>query len=209
MQSATVDARGRPITATRRSNRRTQILRKTARLFLENGFDATSMGQIAHRNKISEPGLYYHFTSKQDLLAAIMHLALDHVDQLREEAIAHSQSHEDRLRRMIHEHVLGVTRADVAAFTILSVDEANALLPKDRREITLRKRAYFDFIRGTLDGLKAEGRLYDLDTTAAAFTLLGMVLWIAKWYRRGGRLTAEQVADEVTKQALQSVIRPE
>jgi hypothetical protein len=35
------------------------------------------------------------------------------------------------------------------------------------------------------------------------------ILWIAEWYRSGGRLAAEQVVDEVSRRVLQSVIQPE
>ena len=204
----TIDAPGKRTTAPRRSNRRTQILRTTARLFLENGFDATSMGEIADVNQISKPGLYYHFKSKQDLLAAIMHYAMDLTDRAREKIIAQCTSHEERLRRMVHEHATGITKADDATITVLSIDAHNALLPEDRREINRRQRVHFDFVRETLEGLKAEGKLCDVDTTVATFNLLGMIWWTAKWYRPG-RLTAKVIANEVTKLVMRSVLRQE
>jgi AcrR family transcriptional regulator len=209
MQSAAIDPSGKQAAATRRPSRRAEILRTSARLFVELGFEATSIRQIVHRNRISRAGLYYHFKSKQDLLAAIMHYSMDLLDRAREEVIAHCRSHEDRLRRMVHEHALGLTRPDDAAFTVLALGEIEALLPEDRGEITRRRRAHFEFVQATLDGLKAEGRLHDLNTTVAAFTVMGMVHWITRWYERRGQLTAEQVADEVTKMVMQSVIRPD
>jgi AcrR family transcriptional regulator len=194
---------------TRRSNRRVQILRRAAHLFLNRGFEGTTMDDIAGALKITKPALYYYFESKQELLAAIMRHSLDLLDLVREEAIARCPGHEDRLRRVIHEQALGITSAGDAAFVILSIEEAKSLLPKDRREITSRQRIQFDFLRETLDGLKTEGRLYDVNTTVATFTLVGMVPWIAKWYRSGTRLTPELVADEITNLVLQSVLKAE
>jgi AcrR family transcriptional regulator len=207
-ESAADDRGGKRTTATRRSNRREQVLLTAAHLFLEQGFEATTIDQIADHSEISVPGVYYHFKSKQALLAAIVNQGLDNMDQGREKVTAHCKGHEDRLRTIVHGHALGLTTPDDAAFTIVAIEQTNALLPDDRKEITLRRRAHFDFIRETLDGLKAEGKLSDVDTTAAAFSVLAQVLWVIRWYKHGGRLTAEEVADEVTKLVMQSVIRP-
>jgi AcrR family transcriptional regulator len=195
--------------ASRSSNRRLQIIRTTAHLFVEHGFETTSMIDIADASDISKPGLYYHFESKQDLLAAIIDLAHDWLEDDLEKIVASCHDPEERLRRMIHAHALGVTKADDGAFSILAIEEVNALLPADRERITRRKRAYVELIRDTLDELAAGGRIHTMDTMAAAYTLAGMVLWIPKWYQPTGRLSAERVAEEITDLAMRSVLKPE
>jgi AcrR family transcriptional regulator len=192
---------------TRSSNRRLEILRTSAHLFVERGFETTSMGDIAEASKISKPGLYYHFASKQELLAAIIDLVHDWLETGIQEVIADCGDAGERLRRAIYAHALGITKTDDGAFSILAIEEVNSLLPADRDRIARRKRAYVDLIRDNLDELAAEGRIHEMDTTAAAFTLAGMVLWIPKWYKQGGRLSAEQVADEITNLVLRSVLR--
>jgi AcrR family transcriptional regulator len=113
----------------------------------------------------------------------------------------------ERLRFMIASHARLVTRGQ-GAVTIL-VDEITALTPAQNRKITRHKRAYFDFLRDTLNQLKAEGKLMDVDTTAAAFTVLGMVLWPSRWFRQDGALTSEQVAEEIVKIAFHGLMRTE
>jgi AcrR family transcriptional regulator len=190
---------------TRSSNRREQILRRTARLFVDSGFDATSMGEIAKANRISKPGLYYHFDSKQDLLAAIMDRVMSILESVREEIASSCSDPEECLRRITHEHALGITRRD-AAESMLVIGGTGTLLPADRREMTQRKRAHVEFVRGLLDELKRQGRLRDVDTATAAFTVLGMIIWLTTWYRPRGRRTAEQVADDVTTMVLSAVL---
>ena len=51
-------------------------------------------------------------------------------------------------------------------------------------------RVYFDLVRDTLVELKAAGRLRDVDPTVATFSLIGMILWLPRWFRQGGRLDA-------------------
>ena len=57
--------------------------------------------------------------------------------------------------------------------------------------------------------LEADGKLRELDVTAATFSLLGMILWLSRWYSPQGRLTPEEVSEEVTKIALSGLLSPD
>jgi hypothetical protein len=69
--------------------------------------------------------------------------------------------------------------------------------------------ANFDLVRDTLSELKAAGRMRDIDVTVAAFSLLGMILWLPRWFRQDGRLTQAQVAEELAKMALGGLLMPD
>jgi len=43
----------------------------------------------------------------------------------------------------------------------------------------------------------AEGSIAPCDAKIAAFTVAGALSWIGRWYRPGGELTPDQVADQV------------
>src|SRR5258708_11410705 len=109
------------------------------------------------------------------------------------------------VRLIIGRHGRLVTRGD-GAITIL-VDEITALTPAQNRKITRRKRAHLDRLRAVLNTLKSEGMLHDVDTTVAAFSLLGMINWLSRWFRQDGALTEEQVAEEIVKIALNGLLR--
>ena len=51
---------------------RDKILNETLTLFSENGFDGTSVEQIAEKVGIKAPSLYNHFKGKQDILNALI-----------------------------------------------------------------------------------------------------------------------------------------
>ena len=84
-------------------------------------------------------------------------------------------------------------------------DETRALPPGPRKKVERRMRVYFDLVRDTLAELKAAGRLRDIDVTVGAFGVLGLILWIPRWFREGGRLSNEQVADNVASLALPNI----
>ena len=50
---------------------REKILDVALDLFTDQGFDATSMREVAERLHISKPAIYYHFASKEEILMAL------------------------------------------------------------------------------------------------------------------------------------------
>jgi AcrR family transcriptional regulator len=189
------------------NHRRTKILRQAAKVFIDQGYDATSMNQIADLCQITKPGLYYHFKSKQDLLFSVMSLALDVLEKNTLAATLSAVDNLDRLRRIINVHARMVTEEGDGAFTILVTQETRALADDDRRIIDHRMRAHLDLVRATLEELRNDGRLRDVDPAVAAFSILGMVVWIARWFRPAGRLDATEVANQVTDLAMAAVLR--
>ncbi len=191
-----------------------QIYRAAARLFCEKGYDGTSMGDVAEAVGMTKAGVY-HFLSgggKADLLFAVMNFGMD---SLEAEVMAPARAiadAEQRLRAIIRNHAELITvnsGPDGHSPVTIMVDEIAGLNKTQLRQINKRKRAYLDLIRTTLETLKAEGKFKDLDTTVAAFSLLGMLLWLSRWFRADGRLTGQQVADEIGKIALGGLLRPQ
>lgn len=190
-------------------DRRREILKQAAHLFLEHGYEATTINLIAERSRVSKQGLYYHFKSKRELMVSIMSHALDVLEQDTREAAAGAGDAEQRLRRIVNSHARMITREEEGAFTLLVIDQTAILPPAQRRAVTRRKQAHFDLLRATLEQLRKEGKLRDVNVTVAAFSLLGMVMWISKWYRPEGPLGADEIAAQVTELALAAVLRRE
>lgn len=192
-------------------DRLSDIYRAAAELICEKGYDATSMNDIAEAVGITKAGVYHHIPGKKDLLYRIMTFGLD---SLEEEVIIPARAvadAEQRLRTIITKHVHLITSRSTShgynPVTIV-VEEVAGLTPAHRRKIDQRKRVYVDLIRDTLKQLQEDGKLRDLDVTAAAFSLLGMMLWVSRWYNPEGRLNPDQVTDEILKIAFGGLLRP-
>jgi AcrR family transcriptional regulator len=87
------------VTPGRGGDTRTQILEAAARLFVERGFAATSVRDIAAAIGISNPSLYHHFSSKADLLEQLLAEPLARTQQAVQEAGL--LTGEERTRRII------------------------------------------------------------------------------------------------------------
>jgi AcrR family transcriptional regulator len=193
----------KPLPHTRLNSRRAEICRTAARIFRQRGFDATSVSDIARSLKMTKAGLYHYFTSKEELLLEIMMFGLD---QVRDEVIMPARTIRDpeqRLRQIVIRHAQITTRAEGA---VSQLDELRALPPVAQKKVRELQRKYFDLVRDTLKELKAEGRLRDVDITVAAFSTIGMILWMPRWFRQGGRLNNEQAATEIANLALAGVL---
>jgi AcrR family transcriptional regulator len=188
------------------SARRAEICRTAAKIMLERGYDATSVNDIARALGMTKAGLYHYISGKEALLFEIISFGLD---QVRDEVVRPAQALRDpaeRLRELVTRHALIITRGHGAVAHL--TDEVRALPAPMRRKINLRMRAYFHLVRETLAELKAAGRLRDVDLTVAAFGIVGTITWFPRWFRPGGRLTAEQASAQIAELALASVLRP-
>src|SRR5262249_60471748 len=87
--------------------------------------------------------------------------------------------------------------------------QLGGVTPHHPRKVQQRKRAYLDLMRDTLRQLKDESKLKDVDVTVAAFSLFGMLLWLSRWYSPDGKLTGDEVANEIEKIALGGLLRPQ
>ena len=179
------------------------IYRKAAAMISERGFDGTSMNQIAEALGFTKPALYYHVKGKKELLFSIMSFAMDRLDEAVVAPARAIADAEERLRLIIARHARLLTREESAAEAVsILMDETRGLNDELRARITRRKRAYFELLRGTLEELAAAGRLRPVDTTVGAFSLLGMVMWIVRWYQPTGPRTADDVVRDVTEIAV-------
>jgi AcrR family transcriptional regulator len=182
-----------------------EICRTAAQIFRDRGYDATSVGDVARALGMTKAGLYHYFDSKEALLFEIMTFGVERVrDEVVTPALA-VRDPEERLRQIVLRHARIATNGRGAVAHL--GDEIRALPPAARKQIEERWRRYFDLIRDTLTELKQSGRLRDVDTTVAAFSILGMVLWLPRWFRQGGRLSQEKVAVELANLALAGLVR--
>jgi AcrR family transcriptional regulator len=83
---------------TRLARTRQQIVQAAYRLFLDHGFHATSMRQVARHAGVALGGIYNHFTSKEDLFTAVLLTYHPYHDILPALAAAKGGSIEDLIR---------------------------------------------------------------------------------------------------------------
>src|SRR6202043_1878583 len=100
LREAAIDPRNEP-----RQEPRQEILRASARLFQQQGYDATSMNDVAAALKLSKGGLYHHFQSKDEILFNLM----DHAMEITQERVINPvraiSDPDEAIRTLIRLHI--------------------------------------------------------------------------------------------------------
>src|SRR5271156_2716542 len=149
LREATVEPRLEP---------RQEILRTAARLFQQQGYDATSMNDVAAALKFSKGGLYHHFQSKDEILFHIMLHAMEITEErvisvvrrIDGTAIAGA---EERLRTLIRLHIQVVLSPEDREITVM-LHENHPLSPALRRKINARKKDYVHFVEDLISDVQ-------------------------------------------------------
>ena len=188
-------------------DRAAEVLMTAADLIHRNGFDATSMNDIAKAVNLTKAGLYYYTKGKDDLLYKIMTFAMDCVERDIITPCREISDPEQRLRGIIRNHVNSILVSG-GALTVLT-EELNKLPAVHKRKIIGRTRLYLELVRDTLQELKKSSRLRDLDITVAALNLFAAVLGVARWYNPKGRLSSDRVANEIARFVLAGLLKDE
>jgi AcrR family transcriptional regulator len=84
-----------------RAERRAQLLEAARSVFVDNGYHAAAMDQIAERAGVSKPILYKHFGSKLDLYLALLDCAIDALVAGVTEALETQDDNEDKVSAAI------------------------------------------------------------------------------------------------------------
>jgi AcrR family transcriptional regulator len=186
-----------------------QIYVEAARLFAERGFAATSMSDIAEAVGVTKAGLYHFVASKDELLFTLMNWGLDILDRDVVEPALQESDAVERLRLIVRNHALSIAALSTPQGNPVAIvmEELAGLAGRRKAAITARKRRYFDFVRDTLRTLRAEGRLRDIDPNVAAFSIIGMIVWLARWRKPDGKVGREQIAEQMADIALGGVVK--
>jgi TetR/AcrR family transcriptional regulator, cholesterol catabolism regulator len=177
---------------------RQEILRAAARLFQQQGYDATSMNDVAASLRLSKGGLYHHFQSKDEILYHIMSHAMDITEERVINVARRIEGVEERLRTLIRLHIGVVLSEEDREITVM-LHENHPLPPALRRKINGRKKDYVHFVENLVaDVQRQRNSTSQVTPRAAAFALVGMINWIYQWYRPDGSLTGDALVRQYT-----------
>ncbi len=170
------------------------VLNAAVRLFNTQGYDATSMFDIAESLGITKSSVYHHITGKEQLLQMAIDRALDGLFDAAEQVQSSGGSALARLERLIRGSVL-VLAERLEFVTLLLRVRGNT----EVEQHALARRRIFDAaITDLVKQAQAEGSVRrDVEPAIAGRLLFGMVNSLAEWYSplRG---SAEVIADAVT-----------
>lgn len=179
------------------------IERAALSLFAERGYPAVSMREIAERVGIRQGGIYNHFASKQALLVHLMEGHMRALLSALDASVSKGGDPRQRLCEFVRFHVLyHLTQPDDVFIAYM---ELRSLEPEGLSIIKELRRAYEERLRGILEAGKRLGVFAITDVPVQAMGLIAMLTGVTTWYRDGGRLSREDVAEIYVAMAMQSL----
>lgn len=183
-----------PTKQTRVNPRRDLIISRAADAFGRHGFHATTLDDIAGQLGVTKASLYYYFSSKEDLLYAVLKMAMrEHIDRVDRGLATHGgASAAKKIEVAIIEHMRLLASEYEGAFLLQQEYELNN--DDHRAEIlALRdeyQRRFVDIIREGVQSHCFRVR----DERIVALMILGSINWFLRWYRSDGRFTVDEIA---------------
>ena len=183
---------GRPPTI---ENARDRILDDAARLFARDGYDGTSLGELAASVGVTKAAIYHYFPNKQEIYEAIIVRTLEGLRRHVSQATAQTSGPEEALARFMIAHAdffedhydgfLTMLVGYGGMENVVMIAEAQKL--RDEHEQALRHIIADGIAKGAF-------RPIDIDVTSRA--VLSMLNWMVRWFKTGkGRRAAAFAQD--------------
>ncbi|HVN41766.1 MAG TPA: TetR/AcrR family transcriptional regulator [Steroidobacteraceae bacterium] len=179
------------------AGRREQILRVSARLFREKGFDATSVRDIAAATGLQSGSWVYYFQTKQEILAAVMEEGLARSLQRIEDIARLELPPRDKFRALVRTHLDNVLGPGQDYIPVL-LYEWRALAPAQRRRVVAPQKRYEQVWVEVIAELQARGE-WLLPTPVDRLLMFGALNWMAHWYRSRGGLGMEELTEQCVR----------
>jgi AcrR family transcriptional regulator len=175
--------------------RRDAILAAAASRFRRQGFERTSVREIAQAMGMTSGSLFYHFATKEELLVTIMEEGVRDIMQSVRDGLAGETRLPERLLSMVRSHLKALLGPRLDAMTVL-LYEWRSLSPDAQTRVMALRNAYEDLWMAPISEAAALG-LVDTDAVLVRQTVLGALNWTAQWYRPGGRLDVDALAQRM------------
>jgi len=198
----------------KKANRDTyeEILEAAAKAFSSNGYEGTSLAEIATAVGIKTPALYYHFKSKNEILYAYLvrsgGIILGAVDR---DVQAAGENPVDALKAYVRSYIkVQLEMLDTMPMVntvIFGASISKALTRAQIKWVRDWERQMLVLLREILERGKSSKTFNFKDTTPTAFFIMGSIDFVVNWYRPGGKLGIDQLADQYADLALKSVGR--
>jgi AcrR family transcriptional regulator len=192
-------------TSVRPAYRLDEIVDIAVRVFLERGYDATSMADLAEAAQITKSSFYHHVSSKEELFELGVGRALDALFSVLKEPPAATGPATARTRYIVRRLVQIITER-LPEVALLVRTHGNT--PAEQK--ALHRRRQFDQAMTRIVGQAVRDGELSLGMDPALFSrlALGAAVSVVEWYRPDGKVKAGQLMDAVERLVFDSPVVP-
>jgi AcrR family transcriptional regulator len=168
------------------------VAEAVAELLSEGGYDAVGVPEVAEKLSISRATLYRTVPTKVDLMGILFERRTRDLSRQARATIAATADPAEQLTNLIRLN----TNAAVQMRNYMSVFFGGGDLPPEvysRWRTWIRR--YENMWMKVVTANMRDGYLVEGDPVVTTRLILGMCVWISRWYRPSENLTADEIAD--------------
>jgi len=181
-----------------------KIIEMAIDLFSARGFKGTSIRDIAHKIDMSISNIYHYFGSKEGLWLAILEYSAKGIVEKLRQIPEMEMDPLDRFKLLIETHI-GRSKYHIEEAKIFFIDEEH--LTADGNKINQKfQREILNIYIKELQNLETMGYVKCRNLTVLAFNILGVINWQLRWYRPKGRLSLEEISQEIVSFIMHGVL---
>jgi AcrR family transcriptional regulator len=180
----------------RSAERKLIILRTAAHLFIQKGYHATTIEDIANELRMTKGAIYYYVNSKEDLLFQCHTLVATKCIERLQEIIEEENPQAIKLEKAINSLVLYVIEEN-AVFNIIN---RNSVLSKELYNKVIEQRDYYEdlFESILVEGIN-DGSFQTDNIKLTKLLILGSINSISTWYKPRDSMLNEDIANFYSK----------
>lgn len=170
-----------------------KIKKVAIRIFYKKGYYATSMSAIAKATGIQKSSIYYHYSTKEEILLDIFRTTMVELQGILRDRLDSAKGALEKMKAAIYCHILFHIERQKEA--IIADSELLGLTARNYTEIIQMRDEYEKQIQSVLEEGVAEGIFDITDLKAVSYAILSMCTAVCIWFKKSGRLSKEEVAD--------------
>ena len=203
--SASIDApspkkRGRPLKG-ESGGLRAELIEKSAELFRTKGYENTTVRDIAAAAGVQAGSWFYHFKTKQDILAAIMEQGLERSLAEIETIGNRTLPPREILHQLVEAHLHALLAPDHHYIAVLLYEWRSLDEPSRSRVVELKDRYEAVWDRA-ITALHHSGD-WAMPSAFDRLLIFGALNWTVQWYKPGSGADVKELA----RQAMRFILR--
>lgn len=186
----------RMISAEAQRPSRDALVEAAARLFREKGYERTTVRDLADAVGMQSGSLFYHFSSKGEILYEVMRRGIDDLTMAVRLELKACASPREELITMTRTHLrtlLSNTQASLASLLY----EWRSLPDEQRDQVVTLRDQYESLCREVIAQAMETGVVKKGDPKLMVRLWLGALNWSSQWYSVDGSLSIDDLAEEI------------
>lgn len=175
---------------------RDALVEAAARLFREKGYERTTVRDLADAVGMQSGSLFYHFSSKGEILYEVMRRGIDDLTMAVRLELKACASPREELITMTRTHLrtlLSNTQASLASLLY----EWRSLPDEQRDQVVTLRDQYESLCREVVSQAMDSGVVKKGDPKLMVRLWLGALNWSSQWYNVDGSLSIDDLAEEI------------